>query len=44
MGKNIPKYRYGEHPQWESESFCQKYICDIENIFRFISNVIIGGN
>ena len=39
-----PKYRYGEHPQWESESFCQKYICDIENIFRFISNVIIGGN
>ncbi len=39
-----PKYRYGEHPQWEMPSFCQKYIHDIDKIFRFISNVVIGGN
>ncbi len=39
-----PKYRYGEHPQWEQEEFCKKYICDIDNIFRFISNLVLGGN
>ncbi len=39
-----PKYRYGEHPQWEQEPFCRKYIQDIENIFRFISNLVLGGN
>ena len=39
-----PRYRYGEHPQWNVKALCQKYICDIENIFRFISNIVVGGN
>ena len=39
-----PKYRYGEHPQWELQSFSLNYIRDIENIFRFISNIVIGGH
>ena len=39
-----PKYRYGEHPQWNLQDFCQKYICDIDNIFHFISNIVVGGN
>ena len=39
-----PKYRYGEHPQWNEESFCRKYIQDIENIFRFIASIVVGGN
>ncbi len=30
-----PKYRYGEHPQWELQSFSLNYIRD---------NVVIGGH
>lgn len=39
-----PKYRYGEHPQWNEAIYCGKYMEEIDNIFHFIANIVVGGD
>lgn len=37
-----PRYRYGEHPMWNTEEWCAHYINEIDAVFRFISSVSFG--
>ena len=38
-----PKYRYGECSAWDEREYSEHYIEESELIFRFISNIVIGG-
>lgn len=33
-----PRYRYGEHPMWESEDWCYHYSLEAESFAKFINN------
>lgn len=38
-----PQYRYGEHPLWNTAECCEQYFKENNQIFKFISEMQLGG-